>query len=55
MSKISAAIDKVHQKMADHDQSDFDGLRKHSDDLRAQEAELAALEEQWLELSEGVE
>lgn len=55
MSKLSASIDKVHQKMADHDQSDFDGLRKHADELRAFEDEMAGLEEQWLELSELVE
>ena len=51
----NASIEKVHQKMAAHDQSDFDGLRAHADDLRALEDEMAGLEEQWLELSELVE
>ncbi|GMA40757.1 ABC-F family ATP-binding cassette domain-containing protein [Mobilicoccus caccae] len=55
MSKLTAGIDKVHERMAAHDQSDFEGLRRHSEDLRALESELAELEERWLELSEVVE
>ncbi|WP_040159942.1 ABC-F family ATP-binding cassette domain-containing protein [Mobilicoccus massiliensis] len=55
MTKVSAAIEKLHQRMAEHDQSDFEGLRTYSEELRTLEDELAALEEQWLELSELVE
>ncbi|GAB48676.1 ABC-F family ATP-binding cassette domain-containing protein [Mobilicoccus pelagius] len=55
MSKISTTIEKVHAKMAAHDQTDFDGLRTHTDELRILEDEMAGLEEQWLELSELVE
>ena len=43
---------QVHARMADHDQSDYVGLRKHADDLRGLEAEVAELEDRWLELSE---
>ncbi|MDO5628000.1 MAG: ABC transporter ATP-binding protein, partial [Mobilicoccus sp.] len=55
MSKVSTAIEKVHAKLAAHDQSDFDGLRAHTEELRALEEEMGQLEEAWLEQSEVLE
>ena len=55
MDKTASKIEGVHAKMADHDQSDFDGLMKLTEKLRQLEAENEELEEHWLELSEAVE
>ena len=52
LAKLADKVAQVHARMADHDQSDYVGLRKHADDLRALEAEVAELEDRWLELSE---
>ncbi|WP_271394837.1 ABC-F family ATP-binding cassette domain-containing protein [Neomicrococcus lactis] len=54
LQKLSQSIEKVHAKMAAHDQSDFDGLRALNEELREFEDEVATLEERWLELSEIV-
>ena len=55
MDKTASKIEGVHAKMADHDQSDFDGLMKLTEKLRQLESENDELEEHWLELSEAVE
>ena len=55
IDKVASKIAGVHARMADHDQSDFDGLMKLTDKLRQLEAENDELEERWLELSEAVE
>ncbi len=52
LDKIADAVKTMHQKMAEHDQSDYEGLQQHSEDLRALEQEATQLEERWLELSE---
>lgn len=52
LAKLADKVAQVHARMADHDQSDYVGLRKHADDLRDLEAEVAELEDRWLELSE---
>ncbi|RCS79453.1 ABC-F family ATP-binding cassette domain-containing protein [Brachybacterium alimentarium] len=54
LEKLSASIDRIHQRLADHDQSDYEGLQAHTDELREAEAEVAELEERWLELSESI-
>ncbi|MEU6855570.1 ABC-F family ATP-binding cassette domain-containing protein [Rothia kristinae] len=54
LEKLSGSIDAVHQRLADHDQSDFEGLQRHTDELRELEAEVADLEERWLEASEAM-
>ena len=52
LAKLADKVAQMHARMAEHDQSDYVGLRKHADDLRDLEAEVAELEARWLELSE---
>nr|WP_209436385.1 ABC-F family ATP-binding cassette domain-containing protein [Kocuria subflava] len=52
MEKLSGLIQDKHQEMADHDQSDFEGLGALTAELHALERENTELEERWLELSE---
>lgn len=54
LEKLSGSIDRIHQRLADHDQSDYEGLQSHTDELRQAEDEVAELEERWLELSESI-
>ncbi len=54
LSKADTAIKKLHEVMAAHDQSDFEGLQKHTAALGELEAEVSDLEERWLELSEAI-
>lgn len=54
LEKLSASIDRIHQRLADHDQSDYEGLQRQTDELREAEAEVAELEERWLDLSESI-
>ena len=54
LDKLSAGVDDIHRRMAAHDQSDYEGLRRLTERLRELEGETARLEERWLELSELV-
>ena len=54
LEKVSGTIETVHQRMAEHDQGDYEGLQRHTAELRELEAEVTQLEERWLELSELV-
>jgi ATPase subunit of ABC transporter with duplicated ATPase domains len=54
LERLAERIADIHERMAGHDQSDYEGLGRLSDDLRGVEAEQSALEERWLELSELV-
>ncbi|MCI4011074.1 ABC-F family ATP-binding cassette domain-containing protein [Brevibacterium sp. ZH18] len=55
MSKLSTQIAKKHEAMADHDQTDFEGLAKLTASVRELEDELSELEERWLESTEALE
>ena len=55
MKKLDKQTTTLHAALAAHDQSDYVGLQKITDDLRAVEAEIEELEERWLELSELLE
>ncbi|OMH23841.1 ABC transporter ATP-binding protein [Tersicoccus phoenicis] len=55
LERIAERVTGIHARMAAHDQSDFAGLARLQDELRAAEAETAGLEERWLELSEQLE
>src|SRR5690625_939503 len=44
LEKLSGIIDRIHQRLADHDQSDYEGLQGHTDELRQAEDEVAELE-----------
>ena len=52
MEKVEGLVAQNHTRMTEHDQSDFAGLQRIADDVRALETEQAELEERWLELSE---
>ncbi|ROZ63250.1 ABC transporter ATP-binding protein [Kocuria soli] len=52
MEKLAGLIEAKHTEMAAHDQSDFEGLGKLTEQLREFEDENTELEERWLELSE---
>ena len=54
LEKIAAETQKIHARMAAHDQADVDGLQKLNADLSALSDESDALEERWLELGELV-
>lgn len=55
MEKIDTEVEKIHERMAEHDQSDFEGLQKFTDEISALKQESNQLEERWLELSEEIE
>lgn len=46
---------KLHEEMAAHDQTDFEGLQKFTDQLGELDDEKDELELRWLELSEALE
>ncbi|MFC5992998.1 ABC-F family ATP-binding cassette domain-containing protein [Pseudonocardia hispaniensis] len=54
LDRLNAEVKSLHQRMADHDQSDYAGLQQLTDQLRAVEGETAELEERWIELSENL-
>jgi len=49
---LNERIADIHERMASHDQGDYEGLGRLNEELRSAEAETAALEERWFELSE---
>ena len=55
LEKASGAIEAIHRRLAEHDQSDYEGLQGHTDELRALEAQVSGWEERWLELSAALE
>ncbi len=52
MAKIVQLRRDIHAKMADHDQSDYEGVAAMTAQLRELDVENGALEERWLELSD---
>ncbi len=55
LQKLSGVIERLHQNLVEHDQSDYSGLQRYGDELREKEAEVDQLEERWLELSEQLD
>ncbi|KAB1643236.1 ABC-F family ATP-binding cassette domain-containing protein [Gulosibacter chungangensis] len=55
LQKLQEETERIHAQMADHDQSDFEGLGKLTTKLQAAESEAEELELRWLELSERLE
>ncbi len=55
LAKLAPLIAEVHEKMAAHDQNDYDGILALHATLRTYEDETAELELRWLELSEQLE
>ncbi|MDO5619058.1 ABC-F family ATP-binding cassette domain-containing protein [Kocuria sp.] len=52
LEKLSTLIEAKHQEMAQHDQTDFEGLGTLTGQLQDLETENQELEQRWLELSE---
>jgi ATP-binding cassette subfamily F protein uup len=52
LERLAERIVGIHDRMAAHDQSDYEGLGRLNDELRDAEAQTAALEERWFELSD---
>jgi ATP-binding cassette subfamily F protein uup len=55
LHKLTQLTKTVHEKMATHDQDDYDGILALNATLRSYEDETAELELRWLELSEQLE
>jgi ABC transport system ATP-binding/permease protein len=55
LARLAARVEAAHVELAGHDQSDHVGIARLSAALRDTEAELAATEARWLELSERIE
>ena len=55
LGKLSAEVNALHVRMAEHDQSDYAGLQELTAQLGALQDQTDELEERWLELSELVE
>jgi hypothetical protein len=53
--KLQSEIQTAHDRIAEHDQSDYVGLGALTDGLRDLESQVADLELRWLELSEQLE
>lgn len=55
MDKLSKRIARAHDEMAEHDQTDFEGLQKLTSSLQELKDEMTELEERWLEASEALD
>ncbi|WP_333617679.1 ABC-F family ATP-binding cassette domain-containing protein [Dietzia sp.] len=55
LDKVSKEIEALNAEMAAHDQSDVGGLSDLGKKVSAKQDEVDALEEQWMELSEGLD
>ncbi|MCL2544256.1 MAG: ATP-binding cassette domain-containing protein, partial [Nocardioidaceae bacterium] len=55
LAKLQSDIQSAHDRIAEHDQSDYVGLGGLTDSLRELEGQVADLELRWLELSEQLE
>lgn len=52
LKQLTEKIEALHEKMAAHDQSDYEGLATFTAELNQLQAQVDELEERWLELSE---
>ncbi|MFZ1381230.1 MAG: ABC-F family ATP-binding cassette domain-containing protein [Scrofimicrobium sp.] len=55
IGKLDNQIEALQQRMADHDQSDFEGLAELTGELHRLTEEKDSLEEHWLELGEAID
>ncbi|GAA1751356.1 ABC-F family ATP-binding cassette domain-containing protein [Rothia terrae] len=55
LTKLSDQKEKLHEQMAQHDQSDYTGLAEFSTKLQQLDDEVEELETRWMELSEVVD
>jgi len=55
LGKLADQVAATHERLAQHDQSDYEGIGLISAELRALEDDIATLETRWLELTEQLE
>lgn len=55
LEKLAEAIARLHRTLADHDPSDYEGLNRHTRELRALEDEVGQLEDRWLDLADAAD
>jgi ABC transport system ATP-binding/permease protein len=55
LARLTDQIGAKHQELAEHDQSDYVGITRLTQELRDLEGDVAGLESRWLELSEVLE
>ncbi len=55
LAKIPLQIAALNERIAAHDQSDYQGLQVHVDELKELQAKLSTLETRWLELTDHLE
>ncbi len=55
LDKLTGQVHRLHQRMADQDHDDYEGMRALAEELHGVEAEIADLEDRWLELSEALD
>lgn len=51
LKKLASSIERLHEQLAAHDHTDYEGLQELTTQLRTVELENEELEERWLELS----
>ncbi|PJJ62146.1 ABC-F family ATP-binding cassette domain-containing protein [Compostimonas suwonensis] len=54
LGRVQGEIASTHDALAEHDQSDYEGIIAITERLRGLEAEVVELETRWLELSERI-
>jgi ATPase subunit of ABC transporter with duplicated ATPase domains len=54
LERLAERIASIHERMAVHDQSDYEGIGRLNDELRETELETTTVEERWFELSENL-
>jgi ATP-binding cassette subfamily F protein uup len=55
VAKMQARVAELHEKLAVHDQSDYDGLGALTREIAELDASVAGFETRWIELSELIE
>jgi ABC transport system ATP-binding/permease protein len=55
LARLTDQIASKHRELAEHDQSDYVGITRLTQELRGLEDDVAGLESRWLELSEVLE
>lgn len=55
LNRLEGEVARVHEAMAEHDQSDYEGLAGFTAQLDELRSQIGELEERWMELAEALE
>ncbi|RBP98738.1 hypothetical protein CRD59_07485 [Bifidobacterium xylocopae] len=55
LSKLNGQVEDLQARMARHDPADYEGLGRLNEQVKAIQAEIGPLEEEWLEIGERLE